>query len=495
MSKADTVFGDKKEGVFELPFEMAVYVPSTQDVDQVISVDKMDRRVDGVRKYLAKLFGGYTSEQTLGGFIASDGELVNEDVVKVTSFSTVEDFENNKEALLKQIGKWGDQWGQEAIGFEYEGDLFYIPKKYGLGGFILGTAVGGYVGYKTGRARPQNLDFETEKKVGRAIGKGAKALGRGAKSAVKKVQTKKDGGAIRVAHNKLIHRSESNATHTIGFINPKTKNLHISPFASSNLKKEGEKWAKENGYTTRKTYKEGGKIPSDVDLFEHYQYIPKNIQAIIDKYELEEMDYPDLKKLNEELEAKGFTFEYGLDAEPYNLRKIGTTGNKELMKNGGRLKKIEGRERLYEDDNVALDHNIVSDKYSVVDPDTGRFMQDGGSVGQTILNQLGGNRFIAMTGANKFVQSAKDNWLAFRIGRNTSKANYVKIQLMPNDTYTVTFIRIHGMKYTELKVYDTIYFDQLETIFTEYTGLYTRLEGGGGIKGNYFEGGLSFLNW
>lgn len=111
-----------------------------------------------------------------------------------------------------------------------------------------------------------------------------------------------------------------------------------------------------------------------------------------------------------------------------------------------------------------------------------RFFEDGGSVGQTILQQLGGNRFVAMTGAKKFVQSSKDNWLAFRIGRNKSKANYVKIKLMPNDTYTVTFSRIHGANFTELKEYDTIYFDQLETTFTEYTGLYTRLEDGGYIK-------------
>jgi len=130
MSKIVEVFGANKKDVFELPFEMAIYVPSTQDVDKVISVDEMNQRVDEVRKFLAKTFGGYTSNDVLGGFIDSKKELVNEDVVKVTAFSTKEDFEKSKAKLLTKIGKWGAKWGQEAIGLEYEGNLFYVPQNY-----------------------------------------------------------------------------------------------------------------------------------------------------------------------------------------------------------------------------------------------------------------------------------------------------------------------------------------------------------------------------
>ena len=42
-----------EDKMFQLPLEMVVYVPSTQDVDKVISVDKMDKRVDEVEEYLA----------------------------------------------------------------------------------------------------------------------------------------------------------------------------------------------------------------------------------------------------------------------------------------------------------------------------------------------------------------------------------------------------------------------------------------------------------
>lgn len=118
-----------EDKMFQLPLEMVIYVPSTQDVDKVISVDKMDKRVDEVKEYLASKFGGYTSSDKLGGYVDSNGNLVNEDVVQITSFSTKEAFEENKKELIQQIAKWGKDWGQEAIGFEFEGDLMYVPQE------------------------------------------------------------------------------------------------------------------------------------------------------------------------------------------------------------------------------------------------------------------------------------------------------------------------------------------------------------------------------
>ena len=118
-----------EDEMFHLPLEMVVYVPSTQDVDKVISVDEMDKRVNEVKEYLASKFGGYSSADKLGGFVDSNGKLVNEDVVQVVSFATTEAFESNKEELVSQLSKWGKEWGQEAIGFEFEGDLYYVPQE------------------------------------------------------------------------------------------------------------------------------------------------------------------------------------------------------------------------------------------------------------------------------------------------------------------------------------------------------------------------------
>lgn len=61
------------------------------------------------------------------------------------------------------------------------------------------------------------------------------------------------------------------------------------------------------------------------------------------------------------------------------------------------------------------------------------------AVAQTILQQLGGNKFVVMTGAKDFVYD--DNSLRFRIPRNKSKANIVTVSLRGDDTYNMIFRR------------------------------------------------------
>ena len=83
---------EKAKKVFHLPYESAIYVPSTSNVDEVISSDEMQSRVDEVQQYLGNLFGGFSSAETMGGFVDSKGSLVNEDIIKVTSFSEKDTF-------------------------------------------------------------------------------------------------------------------------------------------------------------------------------------------------------------------------------------------------------------------------------------------------------------------------------------------------------------------------------------------------------------------
>ena len=88
-----------------------------------------------------------------------------------------------------------------------------------------------------------------------------------------------------------------------------------------------------------------------------------------------------------------------------------------------------------------------------------------------ILKQLGGNRFIAMTGAKNFGITAGNNGIAFSIPR-TNRVKYVRITLNGLDTYDVEFLN------TKLKLIIkriNVYNDQLQAVFTAQTGLYTRL--------------------
>lgn len=66
---------------------------------------------------------------------------------------------------------------------------------------------------------------------------------------------------------------------------------------------------------------EVGFVSDDIDLFEHYNRIPKKIRYIIDSYShIENFTYHNCKTMLKELEANGYTFDYGLDAQPFNLR-------------------------------------------------------------------------------------------------------------------------------------------------------------------------------
>jgi len=119
-------------------------------------------------------------------------------------------------------------------------------------------------------------------------------------------------------------------------------------------------------------------------------------------------------------------------------------------------------------------------------------MADGGSTNTfatEILSQLGGNMFMAMTGAHTFLYDEKSRFLSFRIPKNDSKANYVRITLTPADTYTMEFGKVTKKDpyYKKLDEFENIYADQLGQAFTKYTGFDVRLADGGSITNTIYK--------
>lgn len=94
-------------------------------------------------------------------------------------------------------------------------------------------------------------------------------------------------------------------------------------------------------------------------------------------------------------------------------------------------------------------------------------------VAKTILEQLGGNKFIAMTGARQF--GAGEKSLTFKIGRNNSKANHVRITLNCMDTYDMAFIKVYKFDAKTVSAKGSIYAEDLQRVFTGETGLNTSL--------------------
>lgn len=109
------------------------------------------------------------------------------------------------------------------------------------------------------------------------------------------------------------------------------------------------------------------------------------------------------------------------------------------------------------------------------------------SVPEIILDQLGGNRFLVMTGCHHLLGDTDS--LSMKIPRNASRANHLKITLKPDDTYRMEFRRYrdgcfsvrNGKCYQTkainetVQTFDGVYFDQLQSLFTSVTGMYTSL--------------------
>lgn len=108
-------------------------------------------------------------------------------------------------------------------------------------------------------------------------------------------------------------------------------------------------------------------------------------------------------------------------------------------------------------------------------------------IAKTILQQIGGRRFVAMTGSHDFINLG--NGLRMSLSRNKTSANRLVIDLWSlckeiindegADLYNVRFYR-QSMNHKTFEVttndiekIEGVYCDMLEEIFTDVTGLYT----------------------
>lgn len=99
-------------------------------------------------------------------------------------------------------------------------------------------------------------------------------------------------------------------------------------------------------------------------------------------------------------------------------------------------------------------------------------------IAKTILQQIGGRRFAAMTGSNNFTDMG--NGLRMNITRNKTSANRLVITYDEDaDLYNMRFYRQTFSKKTfevktkDISIHEGIYCDMLEEMFTMVTGLYT----------------------
>ena len=95
-------------------------------------------------------------------------------------------------------------------------------------------------------------------------------------------------------------------------------------------------------------------------------------------------------------------------------------------------------------------------------------------VANTILKQIGGNKFCAMVGAKSLIAGENSLNIQFR-AKAKNKAKGLVITLDADDTYIMRFYSIRKLEVVERGTFKNVYCDMLNNIFEEETGLATRL--------------------
>ena len=89
-----------------------------------------------------------------------------------------------------------------------------------------------------------------------------------------------------------------------------------------------------------------------------------------------------------------------------------------------------------------------------------------------ILRQLGGNRFVVITGAKDFVGSKISLSMTLPHG---AKGNRLKITLNGNDLYDLKLQNYRNLKLKDISLVSDVFVENLLDVFEAMTGLYTTL--------------------
>lgn len=102
------------------------------------------------------------------------------------------------------------------------------------------------------------------------------------------------------------------------------------------------------------------------------------------------------------------------------------------------------------------------------------------TVAQQTLHNLGGAKFLEMTGARHLVQNGNELSMALPAKMTTDRVNYCKVTLNTDDTYTVFVGRVRGTAKGGVAWGCTdertgVCSAELQETFTRLTGLFTSI--------------------
>lgn len=103
---------------------VALYVPSTRDVNQPLAPAEHQAEVDSILGRFSQLFGGATSAAAVGAWQAADGSLVKEAVTIVYAFA---DLTDTQKVAVREIAlDLAKRLGQESVLVEWNGSAYLV---------------------------------------------------------------------------------------------------------------------------------------------------------------------------------------------------------------------------------------------------------------------------------------------------------------------------------------------------------------------------------
>ena len=106
--------------------KIAIYIPSTIDVNKKLPVAEHERYVKKVAGIFSECFGGASAQKIHGFWKAKSGELVAEDNTIVYAFCDNRKLHRNRNRIIKLAVDTRNELSQEYISVEINGRLIFV---------------------------------------------------------------------------------------------------------------------------------------------------------------------------------------------------------------------------------------------------------------------------------------------------------------------------------------------------------------------------------
>ena len=108
-----------------LQHRIAVIVPSTVNANESASNEVIAMWIKAAKVKFARLFGGFTAHNAVGGWVSQDHGLIEENVMVIASY-TDNDGLGFVEKVKEFAAQMAEALGQEAVSVEVDNELEFV---------------------------------------------------------------------------------------------------------------------------------------------------------------------------------------------------------------------------------------------------------------------------------------------------------------------------------------------------------------------------------